>query len=307
MPAVLAQVREVELRNQEDRVISNRRGDISDSSNREDRHERSRPTTPVNTSTGQKGCNYKPFLACKPQPFQGDPNLVATMRWIKETKVIFKISKCVEEDKVTYATSMLKSEALFWWEIITNLRGEEAVARMTWGEFKVLFNEKFCPRTAIKRLEEEFLRLEQGIMTVREYTTSFTEKARFSKHYVSTEERRVERYIWGLKASIREFVLTMSPTTFQEAVNAVEIREKEMNRQDAERGQIKRKWEGLSNETKKPKFLGSEKKTWQGQAAKPCPKCNRVHKGKCMVKPRMCYRCVKPGHLSQDCKVERRE
>ncbi|XP_024962567.1 uncharacterized protein LOC112502789 [Cynara cardunculus var. scolymus] len=202
---------------------------------------------------------------------------------------------------------MLKSEALFWWEIITNLRGEEVVARVTWGEFKVLFNEKFCPRTAIKQLEEEFLRLEQGIMTVREYTTSFTEKARFAEHYVSTEERRVERYIWGLKASIQEFVLTMSPTTFQEAVNAVEIRQKEMNRQDDERGQIKRKWEGPSNETKKPKFMGSEKKTWQEQAAKPCPKCNRVHKGECMVKPRMYYQYGKPGHLSQDCKVERRE
>ncbi|XP_024986548.1 uncharacterized protein LOC112521785 [Cynara cardunculus var. scolymus] len=144
-------------------------------------------------------------------------------------------------------------------------------------------------------------------MTVREYTTSFTEKARFAEHCVSTEERCVERYIWGLKASIREFVLTMSPTTFQEAVNAAEIREKEMNRQNAERGQIKRKWEGSSNETRKPKFLGSEKKTWQGQAAKLCPKCNRVHNGECMIKPRMCYRCGKPGHLSQDCQVEQRE
>ncbi|XP_024995866.1 uncharacterized protein LOC112529018 [Cynara cardunculus var. scolymus] len=163
------------------------------------------------------------------------------MRWIKESEVIFKISKCAEEDKMTYATSMLKSKALFWWEIITNLRGKEAVARMTWGEFKVLFNEKFFPRTAIKQLEEEFLRLEQGIMAVQEYTTSSIEKARFAEHYVSTEERRVERYIWGLKASIREFVLTMSPTTFQEAVNAVEIQEKEINCQDAEQGQIKRK------------------------------------------------------------------
>ena len=93
-----------------------------------------------------------------------------------------------------------------------------------------MFNEKFCLRSAVKELEEEFLRLDQGTMTVREYTTNFTEKARFAEHYVSTEERQVERYIWILKASIREFVLTMNPTTFQAAVNAAEVREKEKNR-----------------------------------------------------------------------------
>ncbi|KAI3748391.1 hypothetical protein L6452_11427 [Arctium lappa] len=188
-----------------------------------------------------------------------------SMRWIRETEVVFRISKCAEEDKVTYGTAMLKSEALSWWEVVCNLKGAEEVARMTWEEFKVLFNDKFCPRIAVKQLEEEFLRLEQGTMTVREYTTSFTEKARFVEYYVSTEERRAERYIGGLKASIREFVLAMEPTTFQAAVNAAEAREKEKNRQEAERGNIKRKWEGPSNETKKSKFSGPERKTWQGQ------------------------------------------
>ncbi|XP_024963230.1 uncharacterized protein LOC112503424 [Cynara cardunculus var. scolymus] len=191
----------------------------------------------------------------------------------------FKVSKCAEEDKVTYAAFMMKYEALFWWERNTNLRGEEAVARMSWDEFKVLFNEKFCPRTVVKQLEEEFLRLEQGSLTVREYMTSFTEKARFSEHYVSTKERRVE----------------------------LEVRENEIVRQESERGQLKRKWEGSNNEARRQKAGNSERKVWQGQSGKPCPKCNLVHKGECLVKPRVCYRCGKAGHLSQDCRMERRE
>lgn len=226
LPAVIAQVREAELRHQEDRETTNIGEDINNSNNGEGSHVRSRPVSPVNMSSGQRGCSFKNFMACKPQPFQGDCDPVIAMRWIRETEVVFKISKCSEEDKVTYASAMLKSEALSWWEIMSNLKGDEVVARMTWEEFKVLFNKKFCPRSAVKQLEEEFLRLEQGTMTVREYTTSFTEKARFAEHYVSTEERRAERYIWGLKASIREFVLTMNPTTFQAAVNAAEVREK---------------------------------------------------------------------------------
>ena len=38
---------------------------------------------------------------------------------------------------------------------------------------------------------------------------------------MSTEERRVERYIWGLKTAIREFVEIQKPGTFQFVVDVV--------------------------------------------------------------------------------------
>ncbi|XP_024979023.1 uncharacterized protein LOC112516236 [Cynara cardunculus var. scolymus] len=195
--------------------------------------------------------------------------------------MVFKVSKYAEEDKVTYAASMMKSEALFWWEIITSLRGEEAVAKMSWDEFK---------------LEEEFLRSEQGSLTVKEYTTNFTEKARFSEHYVSTEERRVQRFIWGLKASIKEFVLTMKPTTFQEAVNAAEVREKEMVRQESERGQLKRKWEGSNNEARRQKVGNSERKA--GHLSQDC----RMER-----RERLCYICKSPNHVQADCPQRKKD
>ena len=66
---------------------------------------------------------------------------------------------------------------------------------MIWEDFKRIFIEKFCSKSEVKQLEEEFLRLEQGRMTVREYTTNFIQKARIAKHQVSTEERKIESYI----------------------------------------------------------------------------------------------------------------
>ncbi|KAI3748392.1 hypothetical protein L6452_11428 [Arctium lappa] len=66
LPMVIAQVREAELKNQEDRVISSRREDNNNSSNREDQHVRSRAPSPISMSTGQKGCSFKNFMACKP-------------------------------------------------------------------------------------------------------------------------------------------------------------------------------------------------------------------------------------------------
>ncbi|KAL4573130.1 hypothetical protein LXL04_019925 [Taraxacum kok-saghyz] len=73
------------------------------------------------------------------------------------------------------------------------------------------------------------------------------EKARFAKLYVSTEEMRVERYIWGLKTSIREFVEIQKPGTFQSAVDAAESREWEKNRQVGDRASGKRKSEGVED------------------------------------------------------------
>ncbi|KAI3510608.1 hypothetical protein L1887_17735 [Cichorium endivia] len=156
----------------------------------------------VNNNNDRKGCSYKTFQTCKPPTYYGDKNPITTMRWVKEMEAVFKTSKCINEDKVTYATNMLKAEALYWWDMETEVRGSDAVEKMSWEEFKKIFREKFCPRNYMRQLEEEFLRLEQGTLTVAEYTTRFTERARFAEHYVATEERRVERFIWGLKAEI---------------------------------------------------------------------------------------------------------
>ena len=56
-------------------------------------------------------------------------------------------------------------------------------------------------------------------MSVQEYTTKFMEKARFTEIYVPIEERRIEKYVWGLKSNIREFVMTRNPMTFKVAID----------------------------------------------------------------------------------------
>ena len=95
-------------------------------------------------------------------------------------------------------------------------------------------------------MEEDFLKLEQGNKTVREYTEKFIEYSRFADHYVSTESRKIERFIWGLKPSIREFVITMNPNTFPLTVEAAEVTERNKNRQSEGKVFEKRKWEGPS-------------------------------------------------------------
>ncbi|KAL7586867.1 hypothetical protein Lser_V15G40227 [Lactuca serriola] len=189
----------------------------------------------------RRGYSYEMFMNCKPPIFNGEIDPVLSSTWIMEIEGTFDTSKCADEDKVIYAAIMLKGEAIHWWGMV-------------------------------KELEEEFLRLEQGNMTVREYTTMFTENARFAEFYVSIEERRVERYIWGLRTAIREFVQIQKPGTFQFVVDAVEGHEREKNRQGEDRALGKRKWDGMNNDSKKGKTSGQERKVDQSSRVKKCPK-----------------------------------
>nr|KAJ0209241.1 hypothetical protein LSAT_V11C400226580 [Lactuca sativa] len=210
----------------------------------------------------RRGCSYKTFMNCKPPIFNGEIDPVLSSTWIMEIEGTFDTSKCADEDKVIYAATMLKGEAIHWWGMVKEVRGREAAKNMSWDDFLRIFKENFCPRTAVGA----------GNMTVREYTTKFTEKARFAEFYVSTEERRVERYIWGLRTAIREFVQIQKPGTFQSAVDAAEGREREKNRQGEDRALGKRKWEGTNNDSKKGKTSGQERKVDQSSRVKQCPK-----------------------------------
>nr|KAJ0213461.1 hypothetical protein LSAT_V11C400194320 [Lactuca sativa] len=129
----------------------------------------------------------------------------------------------------------------------------------------------------------------------------FTEKARFVEFYVSTKERRVERYIWGLRTAIHEFVQIQKSGTFQSVVDATEGREREKNRQGEDRALGKRKWDGTNNDSKKIKTSSQECKTDLGSRVKQCPKCNCYHKGEC----NMNQKCGKPGHIATKCKKRR--
>ncbi|KAL4578914.1 hypothetical protein LXL04_015046 [Taraxacum kok-saghyz] len=220
----------------------------------------------ANNNHERRDCSYKTFMTCKPPVFDGEPD---------------PINKCADEDRVVYAVTMFKNEAIYWWGMVKEVRGHDVAKRMTWDEFTKIFKEKFCPRTAVK----------------------FIEKARFAKLYVSTEEMGVERYIWGLKTSIREFVEIQMPGTFQSAVDAAESREREKNRQGEDKTSGKRKSEVTSNEFKKGRTVSPERKFEQDSEAKQCSKCNRYHDGECTMDQRTCYKCGKTGHLSPDCKV----
>ena len=80
------------------------------------------------------------------------------------------------------------------------------------GEFR-------SPGTAYARAQE-FLKLQQGSSSVREYATRFNALARFAPSLAGTEAGRVQKFIHGLHPAIARDVLTGDhpPQRFSDAL-----------------------------------------------------------------------------------------
>ncbi|GJX19762.1 reverse transcriptase domain-containing protein [Tanacetum coccineum] len=129
-----------------------------------------------NRNTGPTGTpavktrNYKEFISCQPFYFNE-----------------FSRSRCAEENKVTFATGTLTDDALSWWNAYAQPMGIEQANQITWTELKRLLTNKYCPRTEIRKDEEE--------LTI------------------------LISFIGGLPRSIEGNVTASKPQTLEEAIN----------------------------------------------------------------------------------------
>jgi hypothetical protein len=126
---------------------------------------------------------------------------------------------------------------------------------------------------------------------------------------VSSEERRVDRYLYGLNVDIRQFIPKVVGLTFRQVVDAAKEREREIDRQKKEVGgyEQKRKFEDKGfGSSKRVKQSGSYSK---GDSRKGidrwCNRCNKRHAGACPVmftSGLNCSHCGRPGHVFRDCR-----
>jgi len=118
------------------------------------------------------------FMRHKPAKFNGKATPDDADAWIRECEKILCVLGCSDEQKLTYATFLLVSDAEYWWAGMQQQMGtrEEEV---NWENFKKRFLEKYFPDSAKHEREAEFLTLQQGNMTVQAYVNRFEYLARF--------------------------------------------------------------------------------------------------------------------------------
>ncbi|GKD16860.1 reverse transcriptase domain-containing protein [Tanacetum coccineum] len=174
-----------------------------------------RPTgTPVATMR-----NYKEFVSYQPFYFNGTEEAVGLIRWFERTESVFSRSHYAEENKVTYATGTLTDNALSWWNSYAQPIGIDQANQIAWIELKRLLTNKYCPRTEVKKMEDEFYNLVVKGNDLKTYIRRFQELAVLCPNMVPNAKKLMEVFINGLPRSIEGNVTALKPQTLEEAIN----------------------------------------------------------------------------------------
>ncbi|GKB40676.1 reverse transcriptase domain-containing protein [Tanacetum coccineum] len=109
-----------------------------------------------------------------------------------------KLLNCTEDCKVKFATGTLTEEALFWWNYFAQSIGIEEAYKITWVKFKMLLIKKYCPRTEVQKMEDEFYHLTVKGNDLKTYVRRFQELATLCHTMVPDSEKMMEIFIGGL-------------------------------------------------------------------------------------------------------------
>nr|GFB45735.1 reverse transcriptase domain-containing protein [Tanacetum cinerariifolium] len=133
--------------------------------------------------------NYKEFISCQPFYFNGMEGFVGLIRWFERTESVFSRSNYAKENKVAFATDTLTNDASSWWNANAQTIRIEQANRITWTELKRLLTNKYCPRTKIKKMEDEFDNLSVKGNDLKTYVRRFQELAVLCPNMVPNNEK----------------------------------------------------------------------------------------------------------------------
>ncbi|GJX28044.1 putative reverse transcriptase domain-containing protein [Tanacetum coccineum] len=227
---------------------------------------------------------------------------------IHVARKLFSRSNCTDDCKVKFATGTLTEEALSWWNSFAQPIGIEEAYNITWSEFKKLLIKKYCPRTEVKKMEDEFYNLTVKGNDLKTYVRRFQELAVLCPTIVPNSEKLMEVFIGGLPRSIEGNVIkhnsvqgtndhkrkfddrrTFTNNNYQNNRNNNNNNRNNDNQQQQNKRQ-ETVWAYATTPTKNSRYTGS---------LPLCKKCTQNHTRPCTVK---CQTCNKVGHLTRNCK-----
>ncbi|GKE99467.1 reverse transcriptase domain-containing protein [Tanacetum coccineum] len=156
-------------------------------------------------------CRYKEFMSCQPINIKDTEGTEILIRWFERTEIEFSRSNCTEDCKVKFATGTLTEKALSRWNSFAQHIGMEEAYKITWVEFKKLLIKKYCPRTEVQKMEDEFYHLTMKRNDLKTYVRRYQELATLCPTMVPDSEKIMEVFIEGLPRSIERNVTASKP------------------------------------------------------------------------------------------------
>jgi hypothetical protein len=142
------------------------------------------------------------FLRLKPPTFAGSSNPLDADNWLRMIKRKLEAIGCPENQRVLLAAHQLSGMALAWWDTFS-----VTIRDATWAEFETAFR------------EDEFQELTQDGRSVSEYVHKFTELARYALDDVSTEVKKMARFLKGLRPELKTILASQDFLSFSHLSN----------------------------------------------------------------------------------------
>nr|XP_043619746.1 uncharacterized protein LOC122591549 [Erigeron canadensis] len=248
---------------------------------------------------------YKTFTSCNPKEFYGTEGPVGLLTWFQSMEAILNIIDCAPADRVKFAASKLQGRALTWWNLQVTTRGAATMNALTWEQLKEELKREYCPRPAVQKLEIEFWNHAMKGMELETYAIRFHELCVLVPDMVTTEAKKVERYIYGLVPEVRLMVTAANPTTLEEAISLstrlvndlVRTGKYSRGESSSRQGGGSRFGDRKGNGPDKRQKIVRNYGITNG-AAQRCNRCGNTHQGEC----RLCSICRSFGHLAATCR-----
>jgi hypothetical protein len=177
------------------------------------------------------------FLRLKPPTFAGSSNPLDADDWLRTIKRKLEAIGCPGNQPVQLAAHQLSRMSLAWWDTFN-----AAVRDATWTEFETSFREHHVPQGIIQLKEDEFRELTHGGRSVSEYMHKFTELACYAPDDVSTEAKKMARFLKGLRPELKTILASQDFLSFSHLSNkAIQVE----RAREEEKGHLKRKFQVL--------------------------------------------------------------
>ena len=157
---------------------------------------------------------------------------------------------------------------------------------------------KYFPDTARHAKAQEFLELNQGMMTMMDYVARFIELARFADDYVATDMAKVRRFENGMKLSIWARIVGLRLQDMDSMVRTSLTIEREI--EDARSTPDA----GISRKRKESQSSSSSGKKQRAYSSRGFQSRGHPGQGHMRVAGQaghmVCYYCQQSGHMRRD-------
>jgi len=180
---------------------------------------------------------YTDFLESRPPVFSRADEPLEADDWLRVIGHKLDLEPCSETQKPKFAAQQLRGPASAWWDNFLDV--QPAGHEVTWEEFKTAFRKEFIPAGIMKMKLEEFLKLQQGGMSVVQYIARFNHLSQYAREHINTDEKKKDCFIRGLNTKLKSMLTTCVGTSFHQFVDiAIDTEEQHCQHKESKKKKI---------------------------------------------------------------------